>query len=79
MRLRATLALTGLLLTGCASSDLPLGVQAAFVAEHPYSNIDDHKKQNDAAGNDQYLVNYSDADGSKAVALYGSCGESESY
>jgi uncharacterized protein YcfL len=80
MRLISIVSLAGLLLAGCSSSDnLPLGVQAAFVAEHPYSTIDDFKKQNDEQGNDQYLVNYSHFDGTKAVALYGSSGEAQSY
>ena len=69
-----------LLLGGCSSNDnLPLGVQAAFVAEHPYAKIDQSKKISDPAGNDRYIITYANPDGSKAGAAYGSGGEAESY
>ena len=75
------------LAAGCATSSsggksseiserqVPRAVQAVFVSEHPYAEMNHPKTYSDCNGNTVYEIPYTRNDGSTGTAKYGSMGE----
>jgi hypothetical protein len=53
---------------------LPIGVQAAFVAQHPYAEVDHPTTEPDTDGQTLYVIPYTQPEGDKAVAKYTDAG-----
>jgi hypothetical protein len=58
-----------------SESQVPRAVQAAFVSEHPYAEMNHPKTYSDCNGNTVYEIPYTRNDGSTGTAKYGSMGE----
>jgi hypothetical protein len=84
------LALSAILILGCTSSStapttrpsgdimsydsLPIGVQAAFVAQHPYAEVDHPSTEKSSDGETLYVIPYTQPEGDRAVAKYTDAG-----
>jgi hypothetical protein len=53
-----------------AEEDLPSGVRAAFIAEHPYATIDHPTEKSNPNGPETYTVPYKRPDGTTGQAVY---------
>jgi hypothetical protein len=54
-----------------SQGDLPAGVRAAFIAEHPYATIDHAKVENNPGGQpEDYVIPYTRPDGTSGKATY---------
>lgn len=87
MRNRILISVALCLAAGCATnssggksseiseSQVPKAVQAAFISEHPYAEMNHPKTYSDCDGNTVYEIPYTRPDGSTGTAKYGSMGE----
>jgi len=71
-----------LVLAGCSHSEnlsdfdrLPKPVQAAFIAAHPYGEVDHPKKETAADGSERYVLPYKQPGGATGQATYAVTGE----